>query len=287
MQAENVAGPAMSSSRRAYRIQPSGGLIPLDFGEIWRFRELLFFLTWRDVKARYRQTFLGPAWAILRPFISMVLFTAIFGGLAGIKPGSNVPYALFVYPGLLGFTYFSSCVTSGSSSLLASGGLISKAYFPRIFAPLAAVTAPLVDFGLSLAVVFGLFAYYEYLPSWHLVFLPAFTLLALAIGLGVGLLLSGATVRFRDVQFALPFLTQLWMYATPVIYPVSLVPGKYRWLLALNPMTAVVDGFRWCIIGSAVPDVGVIGISAATGVALVVVGLVVFRRTERTIVDLL
>ena len=287
MQAGNVVALPTPPDRRSYRIQPSRGLVPLDFGELWRFRELLFYLTWRDVKARYRQTFLGPAWAILRPLISMVLFSAIFGGLAGIKPGSNIPYPLFVYPGLLAWTYFSSCVTSGSGSLLNSAGLISKAYFPRLFAPLAAVTAPLVDFALSLVVVFGLFAYYHRLPSWHLVLLPAFTLLALGTGLGIGLLLAGLTVRFRDVQFALPFVTQLWLYATPVIYPLSLVPERYRWLLALNPLTAVVDGFRWCIVGGTIPSPWVLGTSAGIAVVLVVVGLFVFRRTERTIVDLM
>jgi lipopolysaccharide transport system permease protein len=163
--------------------------------------------------------------------------------------------------------------------------LISKAYFPRLFAPLAAVTAPLVDMALSFVIVFGLFAYYERVPSWHLVFLPAFTLLALGTGLGIGMLLAGLTVRFRDVAFALPYVTQLWMYATPVIYPVSLVPEQYRWLLAINPMTAVVEGFRWCVTGDVVPSPWVVAISAGTALVLVVVGLFAFRRTERTIVD--
>jgi lipopolysaccharide transport system permease protein len=285
MQAENLVALPTRPGRRSFRIQRSRGRAPVDLREMWRFRELLFYLVWRDIKARYRQTFLGPAWAILRPLVSMVLISAIFGGLAGIKPGTDIPYPLFVYPALLVWGYFSSCVTGGSGSLLSSAGLISKAYFPRLFAPLAAVTAPLVDMGLSFLIVFGLFAYYERVPSWHLVFLPAFTLLALGTGLGIGLLLAGLTVRFRDVQFALPYITQLWMYATPVIYPVSLVPQQYRWLLAINPMTAVVEGFRWCVTGDVVPSPWIVAISAGTALVLVVVGLFAFRRTERTIVD--
>jgi lipopolysaccharide transport system permease protein len=262
-------------------------VIPVDLGELWRYHELLYYLVWREIKARYRQTFLGGAWAILRPLVLMIVFAAIFGGLAGIDSGTSVPYPLFLYAGLLPWTYFQSALTSGSSSLLNNGPLISKAYFPRLYAPLAAVSAPLVDFVLALTVVFGLFAWFDRAPSWHVVFLPLFVLLALASGLGIALWISGPAVRYRDLGFALPFVGQIWMYATPVIYPVSLVPERFRWLLSLNPMTAVIDGARWSLLGQPAPSVTVLAASIALTVGLVCSGLFVFRRTERTIVDLI
>jgi lipopolysaccharide transport system permease protein len=269
------------------RIQPSTGLVPVDFGELWRYRELLFFFMWRDVKARYRQTFLGPVWAILRPFISMVLFSAIFGGLAGITSGSSIPYPLFVYAGLLGWNYFSSGLTGGSSSILSNAALMSKAYFPRLYAPISAVIAPIVDFFFAVLIVFGLFAYYHRWPSWHLVFLPGFLVLAMLSGLGVGLWLAGAAVRYRDLGFALPFLIQVWMYVTPVIYPVSLVPERYRWLLSLNPVTAVVNGFRWSFFSGPAPSIGSLAGSIGFSLVVGVSGIYWYRRTERTIADMI
>jgi lipopolysaccharide transport system permease protein len=276
---------AVTPPRAVRRIQRSSGFVPIDLGEIWRFRELLWIFMWRDVKARYKQTFLGPFWAVFRPFISMVLFSAIFGGLAGIKTGSSVPYPLFVYAGLLPWTYFASALSGASGSILSNSALISKAYFPRLYAPLSAVTAPLVDFVLALVIVFGLFPYYGRWPSWHIVFAPLFLLLAMFTALGIGLWLAGITVRYRDVGFALPFAVQIWMYVTPIIYPVSLVPHKYRWLLALNPLTAVVDGFRWSFFGTGAPGGGVLAASCGVAALLVVTGLFWYRRTERTIAD--
>jgi lipopolysaccharide transport system permease protein len=276
----------VAAPRRVRRIQPSRGIVPIDFAEIWRFRELLYAFLLRDVKARYKQTYLGGFWAVFRPLVSMVLFTIIFGHLAGIKPGGGLPYALFVYPGLLAWTYFSSCVTGGASGIANNAGLLSKAYFPRIYAPLSAIIAPLVDFALSLVTLVGLYVYYHHMPNWHVIFLPFFLVLAVLIGLGIGLWLSGITVRFRDVPFALPFVLQLWMYLTPVIYPVTLVPERYRWLLALNPAAAVVDGFRWCLLGASPPSVTALVINVAITTALVGTGLYYFRRVERTIVDL-
>ena len=274
------------SSQAVRRIQPSTGLVPVDFRELWRYRELLFFFLWRDIRARYRQTFLGPMWAILRPFISMILFSAIFGGLAGITSGSNIPYPLFVFAGIAGFNYFSSALTGGTGSILANSALMSKAYFPRLYAPISAVVAPMVDFLISLLVVSVLFVYYQRAPSWHLVFLPAFLLLAMLSGLGIGLWLAGLAVRYRDIGFALPFATQIAMYVTPVIYPVTLVPTRYRWLLSLNPMTAVVNGFRWCFFGTNAPSgwslVGSVGFCTIVGIT----GIYWYRRTERTIMDM-
>ena len=283
-----VAGPRVAPPAPGMRrIQPSRGFVPIDFRELWRYRELLFRLIWRDVKSRYKQTLLGPAWAILRPLVSMVLMAAVFGGLAGFKSGSSVPYPLFLYGGLLVWTYFSSAITGSSSSLLNYGGMLGKAYFPRLYAPLAAVTAPLVDFALALVIVFGLFGYYGRWPSWHVVFLPFFILLAGLAGLGVGLWLCGISVRYRDVPFTLPFVIQLWFYATPVLYPVSKLPKPYSTLLVLNPITSVIDGFKWSLLGITPPNIPVAVGSSAFAVVLVIAGLFFFRRTERSIVDML
>jgi lipopolysaccharide transport system permease protein len=273
--------------RRVRRIQPSRGLVPIDLGELWRYHELLYYLVWRDIKARYKQTVLGGVWAILRPLVMMVVFAAIFGGLGGITSGSDVPYPLFLYAGLIPWTYFQSTLTNGAPSLLNNGSLIGKAYFPRLYAPLAAVASPLVDLVLSFVVLIGLFAYYQRLPSWHIVFLPLFILLALLSGLSIALWLAGATVRYRDIGFALPFLGQIWMYLTPVIYPASIVPERFRWLLALNPVTAVVGGTRWALLGVSAPSVGAVVVSSISTLLLVVSGLFVFRRSERTIVDMI
>jgi lipopolysaccharide transport system permease protein len=269
------------------RIQPSRGFVPVDVAELWRYRELLYRLVWRDVKARYKQTILGPIWAVLRPFVSMVLMAAVFGGLAGFQSGSNVPYPLFLYGGLLVWTYFVSAITGSASSLLNYGSMLGKAYFPRLFAPFAAVTAPLVDFALALVIVFGLFGYYGRWPSWHIVLLPFFVALAGMIGFGVGIWLCGISVRFRDVPYTLPFITQLWFYATPVLYPVSKLPKPFSTLLIFNPVTSVIEGFKWCLLGITPPNIFVVAGSAVFAFALSLLGLFFFRRTERTIVDML
>lgn len=278
------AAPAPGPGIR--RIQPSRRLAPVDFAEMWRYRELLYFLTWRDVKARYKQTLLSGSWAILRPLASMVIMAAVFGGLAGIDSGSAVAYPLFLYAGILPWTYFSSAVTGSSSSLVNNAPLISKAYFPRIYAPLATVTAPLVDFVLAFSILLGLFAWYRTAPSWHIVFFPAFVFLLLIVALGVGLWLAGTSVKYRDVPFALPFVLQIGLFVTPIIYPVSLVPEEWRWLLALNPLTGVIDGARWSLLDTPPPELWVLGVSLAFASILVGTGVYFFRWTERTIADL-
>jgi lipopolysaccharide transport system permease protein len=272
---------------RVRRIRPSRGLVPLDFHELWAYRALLYLFTWRDVKTRYRQTFLSGFWAIFRPVASMVLFSVIFGGLAGIEPGNGVPYPLFVYPGVLVWTYFASAAGSGVSSIASNGSLISKAYFPRLYAPIAVVTAPLVDFVLSFTVLLGLFGWYHRAPSWHIVFVPLFLLIPVLLSLSISLWLTGAAVKYRDVGFGVPFVLQLWMYATPVIYPASLVPDQYAWLLALNPMTAAVEGFRWSLLGSGFPSATALAVGVAVIVVLLASGVFVFRRSERTFADLI
>jgi lipopolysaccharide transport system permease protein len=289
VQTEPVLVPDLrpAATTRVRRIEASHGLIPVDFAEIWRYRELLGNLMWRDVKTRYKQTFLGPVWAFLRPLITMVLMSAVFGGLAGFTSGEpGIPYPLFLYGGMLIWMYFQSALPAAALGLLSNSALLGKAYFPRVYAPLSAVTTPLSDFAFSFTVLLVLFAYFQVWPSWHIVFLPFFILLALLTCLAVGLWLCGMTVRYRDIPFVLPFVVQLWFYVTPVLYPIGKVPEPYRTLLIFNPMTAVVEGFRWSLLGITPPDVNVLIGSTIFAVVLLVVGLFVFRRTERTIMDM-
>jgi lipopolysaccharide transport system permease protein len=269
------------------RIRPSRGLVAVDFRELWDYRALLYLFMWRDVKTRYRQTFLSGFWAIFRPLTSMVLFSVVFGGIAGIESGTDVPYPLFVFPGVMLWAYFTSAVIGSTLSLGANGGLLSKAYFPRLYAPISTVTVPLTDLVLSLIVLFGLFAWYGRLPSWHIVFFPVVVLVGLLIALGIGLWVTGLAVRYRDVGFAIPFLVQTWLYATPVIYPVSAVPERYQWLLALNPLSAVVEGSKWAVLGYPFPSAALTASSLGAAFVLVGAGVYIFRRSERTVVDLM
>ncbi len=287
MQSDHAVARPGPLARPHRRIQPSSGLIPIDFGELWRYRELLYRFLWRDFKGRYKQTFLGPFWAVFRPFVSIVLFSVIFGSLAKIGTGSKgVPYPLFAL-GLLPWTYFSSALTGTAGAILNSGGLLQKVYFPRIYAPLSAVVTPLVDLALTMVIAVGLFVYYQRLPSWHLVLMPIFILLALVVALGVGLWFTGVMVRYRDAGFALPFVIQVAMYLTPVVYPASFIPDRFRWLLALNPLTAVIEGFRWSLLGTKPPSVPALLVSTAIGIVVLIGGVYFFRRTERTIVDMI
>ena len=289
--------PRLTSTapRSVQRIQPSRGLIPVNVGELWRYRGLAAFFLLRDIKTRYRQTYLGPGWAILRPLMTIIVFSVIFGGLVGISPGTDIPYPLWITPAVLAMAYFSSALTGSSASLITNRSLISKVYFPRLYVPLITTFTPLVDLLLGITVLLGLFLYFHRTPSWHIVFLPAFLALTVLIAAGFGLWVSAFTARYRDLVFALPFALQIWQYITPVIYPASFVPSTYRWLLAFNPLTAVVAGFRWSILGMpAGVGVGEAGGSmtdllASVGVALgvVVSGLIVYRRAERTMADLL
>lgn len=280
-----VQRPAAATAVR--RLQPSHGILVVNFAELWQYRELLFTLMWRDIRARYKQTFLGPIWAILKPVISMVLLSAVFGGLAGFTSGNpDIPYPLFLYAGVVVWTYFLSALPGAAASLINNAGVLGKIYFPRLYAPIGQVTAPFVDFLIAFVVVIGLFFYFGRWPSWHIVFLPAFMLLAVLAALGFGIWLCGISVRYRDVPFVLPFILQLWFYVTPVLYPVNRIPEPYRKLIAINPMTAVIDGFRWSLLGITKPNVGVLLVSTGVVIAVLVSGLVVFRRAERTVVDM-
>lgn len=272
-------------------IKPSKGWIDLELGKLWAFRELLYFFTWRDVMVRYKQTLLGAAWAILQPLLTMLVFTLFFGRLAKM-PSDGVPYPLFAYAALLPWQLFSYSLNQASNSLVASQNLIKKVYFPRLAIPISAVLAGLVDFILAAVVMAGMIAYYDvrglysFELSANLIFLPLFALLALASALTVGLWLSALNVQYRDIRYTLPFLTQFWLFATPIAYPSSLVPEKWRALYGLNPMAGVVEGFRWALFGEIDMAFDLVMVSTAIVALFLWGGLVYFRRMERTFADI-
>jgi lipopolysaccharide transport system permease protein len=271
------------------RIRPRAGWQPLRLGELWLYRELLWFLAARDVKVRYKQTALGVAWAVLQPLLTMVVFTVFFGRLAGI-PSDGLPYPVFALVGLVPWQLFAYALTQSSNSLVSEQRLISKVYFPRLVVPLASVLSGLADFAVAFALVLLMMAGYAaagspLLVGWPVVFLPAFVLLALASALAVGLWLSALNVQYRDVRYTVPFLTQCWLFLTPIAYPSSLVPERWRWLYGLNPMAGVVDGFRWALAGGPAPDPGLLAASVAVVLALLAGGLFYFRRLETKFAD--
>lgn len=265
-------------------IQPQRGLLQLDLASLWQYRELIYFLVWRDVKVRYKQTLIGVAWAIIQPLTTMIIFTIIFGKLAKI-PSDGLPYPVFAYTALLPWNYFSSALMRSGTSLVGNSGLITKVYFPRLVVPLAAATTPAVDFAVSFTILLGLMAYYGITPTLYLIYLPFFMLLALLTALSVGLWLSPLHIMFRDVGYLLPFLTQIWMYASPVVYPVSLVPEQWRWAYSLNPMVGVIEGFRWALLGKENPGIAVIGVSASMVLIIFIGGVIFFKRMENTFAD--
>jgi lipopolysaccharide transport system permease protein len=283
---ESISGVHPGDRAQPILIKASRGGFSLGLAEIWTFRELLFILAWRDVKVRYKQTALGFGWGIIPPLMTMVVFSIVFGGIAKI-PSEGVPYPLFSYSGLLPWLFFSQGVSRGGASLVTNSGLISKVYFPRIIVPLAAILTPLADLGFGLLVLFGLMGWYGFEPGWGILALPALIVLALMTSLAASLWLAALNVKYRDVSFGMTFLLQFWMYASPVIYPVSSVPHKFRLLYSLNPMTGVVDGFRWGLLGQAQPHFGVMAVSSTVVVVLLATGLVYFKRAGRTVVDLL
>jgi lipopolysaccharide transport system permease protein len=265
-------------------IEPSRSWVALDLRGLWAYRELLFFLTWRDVKVRYKQTALGAAWAVIQPVFQMLIFTLFFGRLAGM-PSDGVPYPAFAYAALLPWTFFANALSGSGNSLVGSAGLISKVYFPRMIVPAAAVAAGLVDLAIALAASIPLLSYYRVAPTWSLLVLPFLVVLVSALALGVGMWTSALNVKYRDVRHALPFLVQVWMFASPVIYPASIVPPKWRWVLALNPMTGVLEGFRSALLGTPW-DCPALGLSALIATAILVYAAYDFRRIEKTFADI-
>ncbi len=268
-----------------HRIEPSSGFVPLRVGELWAYRELLYFLIWRDVKVRYKQTALGVAWAVVQPVMTMVVFSIFFGKLA--KLGSDgVPYPLFAFAALVPWTLFSNGLTLGTNSLVGSSHLIKKVYFPRLIVPTATVLAGIVDFLVALAVLMILMAIYGIVPTVNALWLLPFLVLTVISSLGISLWLSALNVGYRDVKYVIPFLTQIWMFATPIAYSSSLLTGTWRTVYGINPMVGVVEGFRWALLGTDTKPGLMIGASTVAALLLLITGAFYFRRMERTFADI-
>jgi lipopolysaccharide transport system permease protein len=265
-------------------IRPTKGWASLDLGKLWEYRELLAFLTWRDIKVRYKQTILGASWAVLQPFCTMVVFSLFFGRLAGLA-SDGVPYPIFSYAALVPWTFFSNGLSNSSNSLVGSANLIRKVYFPRLAIPISTILSGFIDFVLSFVVLIGMMFYFGIYPTWHIVYLPLFLLLACVTALGVGLWLSAANVLFRDVKYVVPFLAQLWMFATPIAYSSRLLHEPWLTIYGLNPMVGVVEGFRWALLGTSSAPTSTIWLSVGVAVVLLVSGAFYFRRMERTFAD--
>jgi lipopolysaccharide transport system permease protein len=265
-------------------IQPSKGWVSLGLRELFEYRELLYFLVWRDIKVRYKQTVLGASWAIIQPFFTMVVFSIFFGKLAKV-PSDGVPYPIFSFAALVPWTFFAGTLTHTSNSLVGSSNLIKKVYFPRLAIPIATVLSGLVDFAIAFGMLVAMMIWFDVAPTVHALWVPLFLLLALVTALGVGLWLSAMNVQYRDVKYVVPFLTQLWLFATPVAYPSSLLDDKWRAIYALNPMVGVVEGFRWSLLGTATNPSSIIAVSSVAAVLLLISGAFYFRRMERTFAD--
>ncbi len=265
-------------------IQPSRGWLSLGLKEIWSYRELLYFLIWRDVKVRYKQTALGAAWAIIQPFFTMIVFSLFFGGLAKV-PSDGVPYPIFSFTALVPWTFFANGLSLSANSLVSSAQLVSKVYFPRLIVPSATVFSGLIDFALAFVVLIGMMLVYGIVPTARIVFLPIFLLLALIASLGAGLWLSAINVQFRDVKYVVPFLTQFWLFITPIAYASSLLSEPWRTLYGLNPMAGVVEGFRWALLNTNTDPSGITLMSGVAAVVMLITGAFYFRRMERTFAD--
>jgi lipopolysaccharide transport system permease protein len=280
----------LSPVPREIVIEPSRGWLGLRLSEFWGYRELLFFLVWRDIKVRYKQTLLGASWAILQPFLTMVVFTIFFGTLAGIG-SDGLPYPIFSYTALLPWIFFAQGLTQSSQSLVGSANLIRKVYFPRLIIPLSSILAGAVDFAIAFVVLLGMMAYYGIWPTATIVFLPLLLALAFATAIGAGLWLSALNVEYRDVKYVVPFLVQMWLFVTPVIYPTHTVTQRLErfhipgWVYGLNPMTGVVEGFRWSVLGVGSNPWPVMATSAVVAVLLVVTGALYFGHMEKTFAD--
>ena len=266
-------------------IRPSKGWTALDLRDLWQYRELMFFLTWRDIKVRYKQTALGMAWAVIPPVFTMIVFSIFFGRLAGI-PSDGVPYPIFAYCALVPWQLFAHALTESSTSLVANQNLITKVYFPRLVIPISAVLGGLADFLIAFGVLIGMMGYYHVALTWSVWMLPLFLVLVIGLSTGVGLWLSALNVRYRDVRYTIPFLTQVWLLATPIAYPSSLVPEQWRALYGVNPMAGVVEGFRWALLGTGQAPGALLAVSAVATLVILVSGLYFFRRMERTFADM-
>ena len=269
----------------ALRISPPGRWWAIPFAELWENRELIYFFVWREIKVRYKQTAIGAAWAVLQPFLTMLLFTVVFGRFARI-PSEGMPYPIFYYSALLPWTYFASSIQNATNAIVQNQGMITKVYFPRLALPLSSVLSGLVDFGVSFLMFVAMMIYYGIRPGIPLLFFPVFLLLAILLAAGTGLWLCAMNALYRDVRYVVPFLVQFWMFASPVVYPASIIPAKWRWLYGLNPMAGVIEGFRWSLSGrgGAPPERLMLG-SVLIIAALLVSGLFYFQKMEATIAD--
>ena len=266
-------------------IEPSNSWVSLKLGEVWQYRELLYFLIWRDIKVRYKQTALGAAWAIIQPLFSMLIFSLFFGRLAKM-PSDGIPYPLFSLAALVPWTFFANGLNQSSNSLVASANLLKKVYFPRLVIPIATVLAGVVDFALSFVVLLGLMAFYGIAPTINLLWMPLFLLLALVTSLGVGLWMSALNVKYRDVRYIVPFVIQVWMFSTPIVYPSSLLPASWRTIYGLNPMVGVVEGFRWALLGTNTLPGFMIAVSATAALFILIGGAFYFRHMEKSFADI-
>ena len=265
-------------------IESKKGWVPIDFRELWQFRELLFFLTWRDILIRYKQTALGVLWAVIQPVVTMIIFSVVFGKF-GKLPSEGVPYPVFSFTALLPWNLFASALTRATTSVVGSSNMVKKIYFPRMLIPFSSTLSPLVDFAISLMVLFGLMAFYRVHFGWGLLLLPLLILITLFVALGVGFWLSALNVKYRDVGHAIPFVVQAWMYASPVAYAVILIPHKWQPLYALNPMVGVINGFRWAILGTGLLPRNTILLSLVVAIVILISGAFYFRRMEKTFSD--
>lgn len=275
---------ATLEKRPMLRITPPARWWVLPFGELWTYRELLYFFVWRDIKIRYKQTLIGAAWAVVQPLLAMAVFTLFFGRLAHM-PSEGLPYPVFSYCGLLPWMYFAAALQNSTNSIVDNQRLVTKVYFPRLALPIASVFASLVDLAISFVMFGVLMIYYHVQPSWTIVWFPAFLALAVLTAMGVGLWLSALNAIYRDVRYVLPFMVQFWLFASPVVYSSSIVPAKWRWLYGLNPMAGVIEGFRWSLTGHGDPPGRMVFVSAAAVIAILLGGIAYFQKMDATIAD--
>jgi lipopolysaccharide transport system permease protein len=275
-----------SETPMSVEIRPDRGLLDLDLGAVWRYRELLIVLMMRDIQVLYKQAFLGAAWAILQPLFAVAIFTVVFGYFAHM-PSEGVPYPIFAFAGVLPWTYFAEAVRRSGTGLVADSELVRKVYFPRLIMPLANVITPLVDFCIAFVVLLMMMAFYGIPPSWKFLVVPPLMAVSALLALSIGLWLGPINVRFRDIKHTLPFIIQIWMYASPIVYPLSMVPIEWQWAYSLNPMVGVIEGFRWAIFNQGEPNLTALAMSAAIIAILLFGGLMFFRRMERTFADLI
>lgn len=254
--------------------------------DLWRFRELFYILAWRDIKVRYKQTVIGAAWSIIRPLLTMIIFTIVFNKVAGLPSEGNVPYAILVYAAMLPWQFFANALSESSGSLVGNANLITKVYFPRLIIPASSVIVSLIDFAISFVILIGLCIWYQYIPSWHIVFLPLFIVLVFMVAFGLGLLLTALNVKYRDFRYIIPFIIQFGLYISPVGFSSSIVPEKYQWFYSLNPMVGVIDGFRWCLLDNQVAlNQYSLWISILITSLITIAGVQYFRKTEKSFAD--